>query len=168
VTVRVRFDCLRSGAARGSVSVEEAAPQSLPQSVACRICGAAHGLHPECVAAGGGLTGCVACAHTELYTQKDFPRAAGVGIVVAAAVLAPFTAYVSLLAAALADALLYRLAPDVVVCYVCRAQHRGFAREPAHPRFDREIEERLRYGERAVMGKPMRAGGTAGAPDPEH
>jgi hypothetical protein len=150
------------------VSVEAAAPRSLPGSVACRICGDAHALHVESVGEGGGLAGCVACVHPELYTQKDFPRAAGLGIVVAAAVLAPFTAYVSLLAAALADALLYRLAPDVVVCYVCRAQHRGFARVPAHPRFDREIEERLRYGERAVMGKPMRAGGTAGAPDPEH
>jgi hypothetical protein len=150
------------------VSVEAAAPRALPGSVACAIHGDAHTLHLECVLEGGGLAGCVACAHPELYTQKDFPRVAGLGIVIAAAVLAPFTAYVSLLAAALVDALLYRLAPDVVVCYVCRAQHRGFAREPAHPRFDREIEERLRYGERAVMGKPMRAGGTAGAPDPEH
>ena len=34
--------------------------------------------------------------------------------------------------------------------------------------FDREIDERLRYGERAVMGKPMRESGTANAPEPEH
>jgi hypothetical protein len=34
---------------------------------------------------------------------------------------------------------------------------------PRHPRFDREIEERLLYGKRAVMGKPMRECGTAEA-----
>jgi len=51
---------------------------------------------------------------------------------------------------------------------VCGARHRGFSPRPRHPRFDREIDERLRYGERAVMGKPMREGGTADAPEPEH
>jgi len=116
----------------------------------------------------GGLVTCLACAHPELYTQKDFPRSIGIAVVVTAAVLAPFTWYLSLVAAALLDAALYVLAPDVVVCYACGAQHRGFPRVPRHPRFDREIEERLRYGERAVMGRPMRAGGTADAPDPEH
>jgi hypothetical protein len=75
---------------------------------------------------------------------------------------------VSLAVAALLDAGLYRFAPNVVVCYVCGARHRGFAPEPRHPRFDLAIAERLRFGARAVMGAPMRAGGTAGAPEPEH
>jgi hypothetical protein len=66
------------------------------------------------------------------------------------------------------DFALYRLVPDVIVCYVCGAEHRSFAAEPRHPRFDRQIEERLKYGPRAVMGRAMRAGGTAGAPEPEH
>jgi hypothetical protein len=51
---------------------------------------------------------------------------------------------------------------------VCLARHHRFCPQPRHPRFDREIEERLKFGERAVMGKPMREGGTAGAPEPEH
>jgi len=117
---------------------------------------------------GGGLRACLACGHEELYTQKDFPRGPGIAVVVVAAVLAPFTNYLSLVAAAVVDGLLHRFAPDVVVCYVCQSRHRGFAQEPRHPRFDREIDERLRYGERAVMGKPMRPGGTANAPEPEH
>jgi len=121
------------------------------------------GLSPE-----GGLRACLLCGHPELFTAKDFPRALGLGIVVAAALSAPFTYYASLGAAALLDALLYRFAPDAVVCYVCGARHGGFAATPRHPRFDREIAERLKYGDRAVMGKPMRAGGTADAPDPEH
>lgn len=116
----------------------------------------------------GGLTACLVCEHPELYTQKDFPRRWGVAFVLAAAVLAPFTHYLSLGVAALVDAVLYFLARDVVLCYVCGAEHRGFPTPPRHPRFDREIDERLRYGTRAVMGKPMRPEGTADAPEPEH
>lgn len=116
-----------------------------------------------------GLRACLACGHPELYTRKDFPPALGIGLVVVAALLVPVVPYyLSLVAAALIDAVLYRFAPDVVVCYLCSTQHRGYAREPRHPAFDRTIEERLRYGTGAVMGSPMRAGGTAGAPDPEH
>jgi len=125
-------------------------------------------LRHELVTGSGGLIGCLACAHPELYAQKSFPRALGLTILGAAAVLAPFTWYASLAVAALLDWALYRAAPDEIVCYVCGSRHRGFAREPVHPRFDREIDERLKFGERAVMGKPMREGGTAGAPDPEH
>ena len=120
------------------------------------------------VAPTGGLRACLACGHPELYTKKDFPPALGIGLVVVAAVLAPFTMYVSLAVAAVIDALLYWLARDVVVCYVCGAEHRGYPDDPKHPRFDREIDERLKFGKRAVMGKPMRDGGTADAPDPEH
>lgn len=128
----------------------------------------AESLHLERLTPSGGLEGCLACGHPELYSQRDFPRKVGIGVVVVAAVLAPVTHYASLLAAAAADALLYRFARTVVVCYVCRAQHRGFAREPRHPRFDLGIAERLRYGPKAVMGTAPRPGGTAGAPEPEH
>ena len=117
---------------------------------------------------GAGLEACQGCGHPELYTQKDFPRSVGIAIVVVAAVLAPFTYYISLAAAALLDAILYWTAPEVVVCYACKAEHRGFSTKPRHPHFDREIEERLLYGKKAVMGKPMREGGTADAPEPEH
>jgi hypothetical protein len=164
VSGRVDFACGRCGA----IARADGGDGSLPPSVACPACGETVDLCRAAVDSGGGLRGCAVCAHPELYTQKDFPRAAGVAIVVAAAVLAPFTYYASLGAAAALDALLYWLAPNVVVCYACRARHRGFARDPSHPRFDREIDERLKYGERAVMGKPMRPGGTAGAPEPEH
>jgi hypothetical protein len=115
-----------------------------------------------------GLTGCLGCGHPELFRKKDFPQAMGIALVVLAAVFAPFTYYLSLAAVALFDALLYFVAGDVLVCYQCRAEHRGFKPTPRHPKFDREIEERLLYGEKAVMGKPMLPGGTADAPEPEH
>ncbi len=116
----------------------------------------------------GGLTGCIACGHPELFTVKRFPRGLGIAIVVVAALLAPFTAYLSLAVAALLDFIIYHSAPEEVHCYACGAIHRGFRDVPRHPRFDRTIAERLRYGERAVMGSPMRPEGTADAPDPEH
>jgi hypothetical protein len=162
--VSVRLDLVLPGEA--AVRVRAADASSLPRTVATPAGERAlrlEGLTPE-----GGLSACLGCAHPELFTQKDFPRALGLGVVVAAALLAPFTWYASLAVAALLDAVLYRTAPDALVCYVCRSRHRGFAARPRHPRFDREIDERLRYGERAVMGKPMRPGGTADAPEPEH
>jgi hypothetical protein len=125
-------------------------------------------LHRERLEPSGGLRGCLACGHPELYTQRDFPRSLGLAVVIVAAALAPFTAYLSLFAAALLDLLLYWRVRRVVVCYVCGARHRGFEENPRHPRFDLTIAERLRYGPRAVMGAPIRPGGTAGAPDPEH
>jgi hypothetical protein len=134
----------------------------------CASCGAQAELQLAGLNAQGGLHACLACGHPELYTRKRFPRWLGFSIVGLAALAAPATHYLSLAGAALLDALLYVACPDELCCYRCACVQRGFAREPRHPRFDREIDERLRYGERAVMGKPMRAGGTAGAPEPEH
>lgn len=146
--------------------VAERLVASSPQ--AARRDWAGRGLQLERVLEPGGLAGCLACGHPELYTQRDFPRGLGLGIVVLAAVLAPWTNYISLAVAAVLDALLYRVAPTLVACYVCSARHRGFATEPRHPRYDLTIAERLRYGTKAVMGSPMRPGGTADAPEPEH
>lgn len=152
--------------AQSSVRVKDRSKP--PAAAACGACGARRELCKEAVDATGGLWRCLACGHPELYSQKDFPRAAGIAIVGLAAALAPFTSYLSLAAAALIDGALYLLIPSAVVCYVCGAHHRGFVEGPRHPRFDREIDERVRYGRRAVMGKPMREGGTANAPEPEH
>jgi hypothetical protein len=139
-----------------------------PERVPCKACGSEHALHTECLTSEGGLVGCLACGHPELYRAKEFPRAVGIAIVVVAALLAPFTFYLSLVLAAVIDAVLYIVVSDMTACYRCQATHHGFLATPKHPRFDREIEERLKYGEKAVMGKPMREGGTAGAPEPEH
>ena len=159
------FDCDCTGERPVAMRVSG---EPVPASANCPACGREHVLHPEVRTADGGLVGCAACGHPELYRQKDFPRALGLVIVIVAAILAPFTWYLSLVVAALADCLLYFVGADRLVCYLCRARHRGFAPDPRHPRFDREIEERLKFGQRAVMGKPMRPGGTAGAPEPEH
>jgi hypothetical protein len=162
---RVRCECGAPEVLALDVS-EARAPAA---RVSCPACGRVRELHAENIDASGGLRGCIGCGQLELYTRKDFPRWLGISIVVLAAALVPVVPYYgSLGAAAALDFALYHLAPDVVVCYRCAGEHRGFAPAPRHPRFDRTIEERLRYGERAVMGSPERAGGTADAPDPEH
>ena len=164
----------RGTSVRRSVSLRLAGTESVPPqrlegaTVRELLAAGGEGLRADRATPEGGLLGCLACGHPELYARKDFPRRAGIAIVVLAAVLAPFTSYASLGVAALLDFLLYAFGPEVLVCYVCGAEHRGFAAQPRHPRFDHTIAERLRFGERAVMGKPMREGGTADAPEPEH
>jgi len=168
VSVRIEQTCPRGGAHAPVESIDADTPRELPDALLCATGGEPHPLHRERLSDGGGLHGCLGCGHPELYTQKDFPRAAGLAIVVVAAILAPFTWYLSLVVAAAIDAAIWWFGPDVVLCYVCRARHHRFPTPPRHPRFDREIDERLRHGERAVMGRPMRPGGTADAPEPEH
>ncbi len=158
--------CPGDAGCRVTLRAEQPAGLAAPEP--CAACGARVELHREVLTPDGGLRGCLACGHPELFSRRHFPRAAGLSIVVVAAVLAPFTAYVSLIVAAAVDALLYRFGPVELRCYVCDAAHRGFAPTPQHPRYDHEIGERLKFGERAVMGKPMRPGGTADAPEPEH
>lgn len=85
---------------------------------------------------------CPPCGGTLLYVQRDFNQKAGLAIVVAGAVLAPFTPYyASLVAAALIDALLYWLLPEITVCYRCQAHFRRFRRNPRHRAFDLHVAE---------------------------
>ena len=80
---------------------------------------------------------CPACASLQLYVQPDFNQKAGIAIVALGAALAPFTPYYSsLFAAALIDAVLYAVLPEITVCYRCHAHFRGFARNPRHAAFD--------------------------------
>ena len=85
---------------------------------------------------------CPACGSSLLYVQRDFNQKAGLAIVGVGAVLAPFTPfYSSLIVAALVDALLYAMLPEITVCYRCHAHFRGFARNPRHQAFDLHVAE---------------------------
>ena len=85
---------------------------------------------------------CPACEGEQLYVQRDFNQKAGLGIVILGAVLAPFTPfYSSLVVAALVDAALYALLPEITVCYRCHAHFRGFLRNPGHQAFDLHLAE---------------------------
>jgi hypothetical protein len=85
---------------------------------------------------------CPACLGKQLYVQRDFNQRAGLAIVVVGGVLAPFTPfYSSLIVAALIDAALYALLPEITICYRCHAHFRGFRRNPGHQAFDLHVAE---------------------------
>lgn len=114
----------------------------------CCSCDASTTLEPSASLREVGVVEvCPVCQGAQLYLQRDFNQKAGLAIVIAGAALAPFTPYyASLWAAALVDALLYALLPEITVCYRCQAHFRGFARNPAHRAFDLHIAEQ--YGPR--------------------
>jgi hypothetical protein len=109
----------------------------------CPHCAAATRLEiPDALKATRLVESCPACQNLLLYVQRDFNQKVGLAVVVAGAVLAPFTPfYSSLFVAAAVDAGLYALLPDVTVCYRCHAHLRGFARNPQHHAFDLHLAE---------------------------
>jgi hypothetical protein len=85
---------------------------------------------------------CPACDGAQLYVQRDFNQRAGLAIVIVGGVLAPFTPYYSsLFVAAIVDAVLYAVLPEITVCYRCHAHFRGFHRNPTHNPFDLHLAE---------------------------
>ena len=85
---------------------------------------------------------CPACDGRQLYVQRDFNQKTGLLIVIAGALLAPFTPYyASLGVATLIDAGLYLVLPEITICYRCEAHFRGFRRNPEHQAFDLHIAE---------------------------
>lgn len=106
------------------------------------------------------LTRCLSCGSERLFVQKDFNRKLGVAIVVAGAVLSPWTYGASLLVCMLIDYGLYYLVPEITVCYGCDAIHRGFQHNPAHRAHDPILAERYRRKAHAEVA----GGGPAESP----
>ena len=109
----------------------------------CRSCGEETMLPVSTELRGSRVVeSCPACGSSLLYVQRDFNQKAGLAVVALGAVLAPFTPYYSsLMVAALVDALLYALLPEITVCYRCHAHFRGFTRNPRHQPFDLHVAE---------------------------
>lgn len=93
---------------------------------------------------------CRVCGCQDLWRQKDFPPALGLGFVVTGGLLStiayawhePIWALGILMAFALIDLVLYTLMQDMLVCYRCRARHRKTALDEAHIPFNLEMNER--------------------------
>lgn len=107
--------------------------------------------------------GCPVCGANDFYLRKAFPKAAGIGIVIVAALLtfvfikyelAPSWAiYAPLFAAAILDAILYKLTPDAPGCYRCKTVFFGISAPPSLPAYDLEHAEEIRLG-RKVGSRP--------------
>ncbi len=138
----VAFPCPGCGAGRelGMSTIECASVAP----TACR-CGMLTTLRADALVA-GAVVACPACGEAMLYQQKDFRQAVGCLVVLVAAVLAPFTWYLSLGVAALVDLVLYRLSGQVVICYriPCKAHIRGVPAGPKVGAFDLSIHDYYR------------------------
>ena len=97
---------------------------------------------------------CVVCSSLELFLRKDFPQRWGLAIVVAGLSLSCVTWYfylviwtfVVLFASALIDVLLYLVVGNVLTCYRCHTEYRGFD-QSEHTGFELEVFERHRQQE---------------------
>lgn len=100
---------------------------------------------------GEKLTRCAMCRGEELFIRKNFPQKLGLLIVLSAAVVSfitlersPGVAYAVLVAAVLIDVLIYGLIGIVTVCYRCRTEYWGLARNRDHDWFDLAASEKYR------------------------
>jgi hypothetical protein len=134
-------------------NVGEASPIESLSIVTCAKCSTPRTLHPG-ASDRGELRSCAWCATDDLYTQKDFPRALGLAIVIVGFAIStafwyyekPLLTYAVLMASALLDMVLYYRVPDVTICYRCQGQYRGPGSNPGgrfRP-FDLAVGERYR------------------------
>lgn len=118
------------------------------EKIVCGSCGKQYGAVGEFLDETRQIQHCMICRCRDLYTQKDFNRKLGLGIVLIGAILAPFTKLISLLVCALIDLALYRLLPMITICYRCRAIYRGFPVNSRHGAFNLGIHDHYRSAKR--------------------
>lgn len=96
----------------------------------------------------GVIERCCVCGGERLYIQKDFNRLLGV-VILAVGVGLSYLIYgfnmvaliLGLTVCVLVDFILYKILPEVTVCYACHAIYREFAKNPQHKPFDLHIAE---------------------------
>lgn len=100
-----------------------------PARAECPACGEVVNLTPGAIK-GERLAHCPACGAEDLYIAREFPMGVGLAIVGIAAVSSFYLlartdsllwALAPLVAATLGDAILYRVTPPLIVCYLCRS-----------------------------------------------
>ncbi|MFQ5768083.1 MAG: hypothetical protein ACE5ID_08895 [Acidobacteriota bacterium] len=118
----------------------------------CPACGSEVLLEiPDLFFEKGAVDQCLLCGERHLYRQRDFNQRTGCLILGAGAVAGLILAglygilwlWGVLLAMAVLDALLYRLVPDVVICYRCKAHHREMKDNPKIKPFDLQLADAI-------------------------
>ncbi len=84
------------------------------------------------------LRQCPICESPDLFRQKAFNRNVGIGIVAAGIIVSFFVSLpiIPLLAVGLIDAVLYLWLKDMMVCYRCDAEFRGFKADASLEHYD--------------------------------
>lgn len=93
---------------------------------------------------------CAICQCPQVYVQKDFNRSLGLiifaGGAIVSVVLYAFNliwqAFAVLLGFAALDALLFKLLPEVTICYRCHAQYRRVSYNPDNKAFELALAEK--------------------------
>jgi hypothetical protein len=127
----------------------EGALEPTTTALRCPRCGRETAL-PEAgaIAASGVVSSCAVCGCTDVYSQRDFNRRLGLGLVALGLVTGPFTHWISTVVFVGLDAGLYLLVPSVAICYACEAQVRGFDATKPPPPFDIAVHDLYRFGKR--------------------
>jgi len=84
---------------------------------------------------------CPICGCKEFYRQKNFDKRIGCLIMFIAIILVPWTYGLSLPFFFAIDWFLYRRVPDMVVCYLCLGEFRGFALQKKIKAFNHTMAE---------------------------
>ena len=118
--------------------------------IECRSCHATSHLKP----AAEQLEGCLACSCDELYRHRDFNQKLGIFMILVGIVLSlALSSFWPLAIAAVVDFILWRVFPDVAICYVCKAHHRDLPGLHKIKPFDLERHEHFRFVKAREEGK---------------
>ena len=90
---------------------------------------------------------CPFCECKSYYKRKDFNQILGAGIIIIGAILSIIYNYFILMGFALLDILLYKIVPDVAVCYQCSVELRGFHGIENLDVFDHHTAELYHYSQ---------------------
>jgi predicted RNA-binding Zn-ribbon protein involved in translation (DUF1610 family) len=135
--MEIRYHCPQCGVDHLVVEAEEST------LLDCSRCGYV-GLMPTDWTHEHNVDRCPICGHSELYRQKDFNHRVAIAVLIAGALLAIPTRYVSLVLAVLLDLVLYLTAREVLICYTCHTQVRGHRPSEEHGRFSARVDEKVR------------------------
>ncbi len=120
------------------------------ETLACPRCSRDYTLHDTAtLLRDRTLQKCALCGGEEMFIRKNFPQITGLLIVLVAGLVSVLylrtntaLAYGVLAAAMLADAIIYYLVGTVTVCYRCRTEYWGVARNENHDWFDLAASEK--------------------------
>jgi len=133
--MELRFACPQCGSDGVILAAEESSVLS------CARCDYV-GLLPLDWSRDGHVERCPICGGAEFYRQKDFHQRLALVVGIAGILLGLVTRFLSIPIAAVVILILYGVAPEELVCYLCRAHIRGHRPSHAHRRYDRRVEER--------------------------
>lgn len=127
-------------------------PSENPSKLICPRCSTETSIQiSESLQAGQTLERCGICEQDKFYVQKDFSRKLGLTLVFIGILLSSYYTYYYgllglfvLIGIALLDWIIYYFLPWMTICYTCRAEYRGFKKNPKHEFFDLKREEQ--YG----------------------